>query len=528
MTSTATANVTPALSEMPKIISVDDHILEPRTLWQEELPASACGSGARRSSARRCSSSSSGGHYGFERNAPDGKWCDLWLFDDLVLPTGLLHAAGGRAQARSRRTSRRSTRTSARRPTTRRPASSTWTRTTSRSPINYPNTFPRFAGQGFAERADKELALRCLQIYNDWMIDDWCGGDGKGRLIPLTLVPLWDPAARGRRGAALRGEGQLRHRVLARTRRSSASRRSTAASGTCSGTRARRPTPRCRCTSARRRRCRRPVPDAPLATTMSLSSQNAEGSLCDWVFSGTLVAVPDAEDLVRREPDRLDAATCSSAWTSSPRGRGRRRRASTARRASIVKGRVWGCVFDDQHGLNSRDAVGLEHILFETDYPHTDGTWPESREVAHRLCVDRRHGRRRVLRVPARQRHRGLRPRALRHHRVDDGHVGRSHAGRRRRATARPSRRRAARRDRPPEPAVTQVLESIARPAGLAFADYLVLGVVRRSPGQRSSPTAIAERARPHHGRDVADPRPARGGRTAGAARATSTTAVAS
>ena len=35
---------------------------------------------------------------------------------------------------------------------------------------------------------------------------------------------------------------------------------------------------------------------------------------------------------------------------------------------------------------NGRDAVGLEHILFETDYPHTDGTFPESQAVAHRLC----------------------------------------------------------------------------------------------------------------------------------------------
>lgn len=32
-------------------------------------------------------------------------------------------------------------------------------------------------------------------------------------------------------------------------------------------------------------------------------------------------------------------------------------------------------MFDDQHGLVSRD------------YPHTDGTWPESRAVAHRLCA---------------------------------------------------------------------------------------------------------------------------------------------
>ncbi len=40
--------------------------------------------------------------------------------------------------------------------------------------------------------------------------------------------------------------------------------------------------------------------------------------------------------------------------------------------------------------------------------------------------------------------------------------------------------------------AVTHVLEDVAHTSGLTFSDYLVLGVVRRSPGQRSSPTAIA------------------------------------
>jgi DNA-binding MarR family transcriptional regulator len=40
--------------------------------------------------------------------------------------------------------------------------------------------------------------------------------------------------------------------------------------------------------------------------------------------------------------------------------------------------------------------------------------------------------------------------------------------------------------------AVTRVLEDIAHASGLTFADYLVLGVVRRSAQQRSSPTAIA------------------------------------
>ncbi len=41
--------------------------------------------------------------------------------------------------------------------------------------------------------------------------------------------------------------------------------------------------------------------------------------------------------------------------------------------------------------------------------------------------------------------------------------------------------------------AVTRVLEEITGRHGLPMADYLVLGVIRRAPGGRSAPTAIAE-----------------------------------
>ena len=80
-------------------------------------------------------------------------------------------------------------------------------------------TFPRFCGQTFLEQPDKELALACVQAYNDWMIDEWCGGAGCGRLIPLTLIPLWDPelaAAEVRRCAA---KGSPRRGVLREPRR---------------------------------------------------------------------------------------------------------------------------------------------------------------------------------------------------------------------------------------------------------------------------------------------------------------------
>jgi hypothetical protein len=34
------ASITPEEHELPEIISVDDHVMEPKTLWQEQLPPS--------------------------------------------------------------------------------------------------------------------------------------------------------------------------------------------------------------------------------------------------------------------------------------------------------------------------------------------------------------------------------------------------------------------------------------------------------------------------------------------------------
>ena len=51
----------------------------------------------------------------------------------------------------------------------------------------------RFCGQIFWEGKDHELGLTCVKAYNDWMIEEWCG-TVPGRLVPLIIVPLWDPA----------------------------------------------------------------------------------------------------------------------------------------------------------------------------------------------------------------------------------------------------------------------------------------------------------------------------------------------
>ena len=118
---------------------------------------------------------------------------------------------------------------------------------------------------------------------------------------------------------------------------------------------------------------------------MALSAQNAQGSLCDWILSGTLERFPTlkivyAESQIGWMPYLLERTDI--VWEEGVGGVDLPNRPS-----SYVPSTVTGPSMVWSHGLNSRDSVGLGSILFETDYPHADGTFPRSREVAHRLCA---------------------------------------------------------------------------------------------------------------------------------------------
>jgi hypothetical protein len=38
--------------------------------------------------------------------------------------------------------------------------------------------------------------------------------------------------------------------------------------------------------------------------------------------------------------------------------------------------------------LAQLDAIGTDQVTFEVDYPHADGTWPQSRAVAEKMFED--------------------------------------------------------------------------------------------------------------------------------------------
>jgi predicted TIM-barrel fold metal-dependent hydrolase len=37
---------------------------------------------------------------------------------------------------------------------------------------------------------------------------------------------------------------------------------------------------------------------------------------------------------------------------------------------------VFGCFIEDHHGIASLDEIGVDNVMCETDYPHSDSTWP--------------------------------------------------------------------------------------------------------------------------------------------------------
>jgi uncharacterized protein len=58
--------------------------------------------------------------------------------------------------------------------------------------VLYP-TVAGVAGEAFAGLEDAELELACVQSYNDWLIDEW--GAVSQRFIPQCIVPVWPPDA---------------------------------------------------------------------------------------------------------------------------------------------------------------------------------------------------------------------------------------------------------------------------------------------------------------------------------------------
>ena len=297
--------------ELPWMVSVDDHVIEPKNLWTSRLATRWHDRAPRVQRLPAGQVEIAGARY-VERPGTDGPLADYWVYEDLYQSLKRAVAASGRDRDDMTMTA-----------TTYddiRPGcyetkprlvdmNTNWTQAS----LCFPN-FPRFCGQTFLESKDHELALLCVQAYNDWMVEEWCAPSG-GRLVPLCLVPLWDvelAAAEVRRNSA-RGV-----RAVSFSEIPPYLGLPSIHSGywdpfftVCEET----GTVLCLHIGSGTK-MPSTSPDAPLAVPVTIGFGNCLNSMADWLFSGKLAEVPRLETDVCRGPDRLDPL---------PAGAGRRR-----------------------------------------------------------------------------------------------------------------------------------------------------------------------------------------------------------
>ena len=55
------------------------------------------------------------------------------------------------------------------------------------------------------------------------------------------------------------------------------------------------------------------------------------------------------------------------------------------RPSELFRDHIFGCFISDDAGLDMRHLIGVDNIMFESDYPHSDSNWPRLAQEARRV-----------------------------------------------------------------------------------------------------------------------------------------------
>jgi predicted TIM-barrel fold metal-dependent hydrolase len=357
------------------LISVDDHVLEPPDIWRDRVPAKD------RDRAPR-----------MVREGAN----EYWEYDGKRSQTPGLGAVAGRSReefspdpityAEMRRGCYDAT-----------ARIEDMDRAGILASLCFPSV-PRFCGQLFMESSDRDFGLVLLKAYNDWMIEEWCGS-APGRYIPLVTIPMWDPA-------------------LAVTEMERC-----AAKGATSFTFTENPEPLGLPTIHDPSRYWDPVmaaasdlemvasihvgsssrvprimSNSPFMANLTWGAVRTAGAMLSFLFSGLFTRFPGlrialSEGEIGWMPYFLERAEQvldkQRYWVA--RGQRYADHATTdvdldsLNVRELFREHIFGCFIEDRHGIASIDEIGVDNVMCETDYPHSDSTWPDCITVVKEL-----------------------------------------------------------------------------------------------------------------------------------------------
>ena len=347
---------------MYELISVDDHIIEPPDVWTERVAAK---------------------HRDLvPRVVEKGDGTEAWIVNGEPQPTMGLNAVAGRPQEEWDMDPLRYTDMieACYNPTQR-------AKDLALDGVVGSICFPTilgFAGAKILAFEDRELALEIVRAYNDWHFEGWCAA-APDLYIPMMTMPLWDPqlcADEVRRTAA---NGEPLHHVPGGSGRARpgqpVGRRADplwhALSETdlvvnCHiGTAGNIPFP----------------PGAPFHVSIMLAQVTAAIGMVNLIESPVLRKFPKLQ---------FAFSEGGLGWIAAQLER--RDRMWDRHRmwghlddllpSEIFKRNIYGTFVDDQVGIQLRHHIGVERIMWESDFPHVETPWPHSQDVMKRLMQD--------------------------------------------------------------------------------------------------------------------------------------------
>jgi predicted TIM-barrel fold metal-dependent hydrolase len=247
--------------------------------------------------------------------------------------------------------------------------------------LNFPSQITGFCGRVFSTANDRELGLETTRAWNDWLFDEWYS-PYPDRIIPLGITFLTDPTAgaveirrnaeRGFKSVAL---PERPHRIGLPSIFDEYWKpiiEACAETGTVislhvgsSG-----------------------IADMPpgspgIVLGATLFGQLSLTACAEWLWSGWALRYPELKiamseggiGWVAMLLDRLDNIVDRSGY-----GLG-----WDVRPADVLQRSFWFCTLDDPSTIGTRHRIGVDHIMVETDYPHGDGTWPDTQAVIEQV-----------------------------------------------------------------------------------------------------------------------------------------------